>query len=57
MIAPFSMEFRTQYNRSFDLYVMGYWQHARKEFLKTQRILMQDIEESEQHDLYENIKD
>ena len=34
MIEPFSMDFRTQYSRAFDLYVMGYWQHAKKEFKK-----------------------
>ena len=32
MTSPFSIEFRDQYRKAFDLYVMGYWQHAKKEF-------------------------
>ena len=36
---------------------MGYWQHARKEFQKTQRILKQDFDESEHHLVHKHIKD
>ena len=42
MTAPFSIEFRDQYKRAFDLYAMGYWEHAKKEFVKTQKILEED---------------
>lgn len=36
---------------------MGYWQHAKKEFKKAQKILKQDIAESEHFEKYSNIKD
>lgn len=39
MTQAFSMDFRDQYKKAFDIYTMGYWEHAKKEFHKAQMIL------------------
>ena len=57
MIEPFSMKFRDQYRRAFDLYVMGYWEHAKKEFIKAKNMLAKDNYDSDTDTLIHDVKD